>query len=113
MNAVFARGCVVEQDPERIAAMMLGLGDARVLGVGEDDDGLLVEVETKLDIDSVRCPSCQASVVLDATVEFEQSRPVTFGRPTVVIWILRRFRCVNATCQVETFVEEVPQLSGS
>lgn len=100
----------MEQDPERIAAMMLGLGDSRVLGVGEDDEGLLVEVETPLDVDAVRCPGCGASVVLDGTEELEQPRPPTFGRATVLVWMLRRFRCENAACPVETFVEEVPPL---
>jgi transposase len=101
----------VEQDPERAAAMMLGLGDSRVLGVGEDADGLLVEVETSLQIDEVRCPTCHGSVVLDGTEELEQPWPPSFGRPTVIVWMLRRFRCENTTCPVETFAEEVPPLS--
>ena len=101
----------MEQDPERVAAMMLGIGDSRVLGVGEDDDGLLVEVETALDVEKARCPTCQESVVLDGIEELEQPRPPTFGRPTVLVWMLRRFRCENAACPVETFVEEMPPLS--
>ena len=111
MNVTFARGCVVEQDPERAAAMMLGLGDSRVIGVGEDDDGLLVEVETSLDVDMVRCPGCYGTVATDGTEELEQTWPPTFGRPTVIVWMLRRFGCDNATCPVETFVEEVPLIS--
>ena len=103
----------MEQDPERVAAMMLGIGDARVLGVGEDDEGLLVEVETVLDVDAVRCSRCHGSVVLDGIKEHEQPRPPTFGRPTVLVWMLRRFRCPNAACSVETFVEDVPPLSGA
>ena len=100
----------MEQDPERVAAMLLGLGDSRVLGVGEDDDGLLVQAETKLDFDTVRCPGCHGAVVVDGTEELEQPRPDTFGRPTVVVWMLRRFRCADPTCSVETFVEDVPPI---
>jgi hypothetical protein len=110
MDAAFARGCAVETDPERVAAMMLGLGDSRVLVIGGDDKGLVVEAETKLDVDAVRCPGCHASVVLDGTEELEQERPPSFGRATVVIWRLRRFRCENASCPVEIFVEDVPPL---
>lgn len=100
----------MEQDPRRVAAMMLGLGDARVLGVGEDEEGLIVEAETRLDFDGVRCPGCNASVVVEGTDQVEQSRPDTFGRPTVLVWVLRRFRCEEGTCPVGTFVEEVPPL---
>ena len=103
----------MEQDPERIAAMMLGIGDARVLGVGEDDEGLLVEVETVLDVDAVRCSRCHGPVVLDGTKELEQPRPPTFGRPTVLVWMLRRFRCPNAACSVETFAEDAPPPRGA
>ena len=103
----------MQQDQERMAATMLGLGDSRVLGVGEDDEGLLVEGETALDVDVVRCPTCDASVVLDGTEELEEPRPPPFGRPTLLVWMLRRFRCLNADCSVETFVEEVPPLSGA
>ncbi len=101
----------METDPERAAAMLLGLVDAHVLGVGEDDEGLVVEVETELDPDAVRCPSCQAPVVLDGTEEREQARPPTFGRATVLVWVLRRFRCENVACPLETFVEELPPLT--
>lgn len=100
----------MEQDPERMAAMMLGLAGARVLGVAEDDEGLLVEVETELDPDEVRCPCCHGSVALEGTEEREQERPATFARPTVLVWLLRRFRCENESCPVETFVEELPPL---
>lgn len=84
----------MEQDPERAAAMLLGLGDACVL-----------------DVDAVHCPSWHASVVLEGTEEFEQPRPLTFGRATLLVWMLRRFRCENGACPVQTFVEEVPPLS--
>ena len=105
-----ARGCVVEHDPERAVALMLGLGDSRILGVGQDEDGLLVEVETSLDVDKVCCPTCHGSVVLDGTEELEQTWPPSFGRPTAIVWMLRRLRCEDGACPVETFVEDVPQV---
>lgn len=98
----------METDPGRMAAIMLGLGDAHVLGAGEDDDGLVVEAETALDPNEVRCPRCQLPVVLDGTEEFEEERPPTFGRATVVIWMLRRFRCEDTECSFETFTEDPP-----
>jgi hypothetical protein len=93
-----------------MAAMMLGLGESRVLGVGEDDEGLLVEVETSIDVDAMRCPSCHGSVLFEGTQELEQTWPPTFGRATVIVWMLRRFRCENGACAVETFIEDVPEI---
>jgi hypothetical protein len=104
----------VEQDPERAAAMMLGLGDSRVLGVSEDEDALFVEVETALDVTQVRCPGCSSVVVLDGADEVERPGPGQFfGRWVTFSWRVRRFRCPNAECKVETFSEEVPQVSGA
>lgn len=103
----------MEQDPERMAEILLGLRDARVLGVGEDEEGLVAEVETTLEVDAVRCPRCGSAVVLDGTEESEQlGRPV-FGRPVTFFWRLRRFRCENGSCGLETFREEAPEISGA
>jgi hypothetical protein len=77
---------------------------------GQDEDGLLVEVETSLDVDKVCCPTCHGSVVLDGTEELEQTWPPSFGRPTAIVWMLRRLRCEDGACPVETFVEDVPQV---
>ncbi len=98
----------METEPERAMAIMLGLGDGRVLGVGEDDEGLVAEVETGLDPATVRCPHCFGPVVADGIEEREQERPPTFGRATLFVWMLRRFRCENAGCPVGSFVEELP-----
>ena len=89
--------------------MLLGLGDYRVLGVGEDDEGLLVEVETPLDVDAVRCPNCGTSVVLDGTEELGIAAPhlrtsdgARLDAPPLP---LRERRL-----PVETFLEEAPPL---
>ena len=90
---------------------MLGIGDARVLGVSEDEDGLFVEVETELDIAQVRCPGCSLAVVLDGVDEVERPGPGQFfGRSVMFSWRVRRFRCTNHSCAVETFLEEVPKV---
>jgi hypothetical protein len=101
----------METDPARMAAILLGLKNARVLGAGEDDEGLVAEVETELDPGVVCCPACGSSVVLDGSHEVEQDGPAVFGRPAVLIWRLRRFRCENASCATDTFVEELPPLT--
>ncbi len=103
----------MEQNPERMAAILLGLSDARVLGVGEDDEGLLAAVETTLDVDQVRCPSCGEAVVLAGTEELERQGAPVFGRPVVLVWRLREFACTNRSCPVETFSEALPSLSGA
>ena len=70
----------MEKDPERVAAMMLGLGDSHVLGVSEDQTGLFVEVETDLDVAQVRCPDCSSAVVLDGVDEVQRPGPGQFPR---------------------------------
>jgi hypothetical protein len=68
----------VEKDPDRVAAMTLGLGDAHVLGVSEDEKGLFVEVETELAVAQVRCPDCSEAVVLDGVDEVQRPGPGQF-----------------------------------
>ena len=89
-----------------MAALMLGLKGAVVLDAREDESGLWIDVE--LDADAASCRVCgQPATVSDVKTEEHQGLPV-FGRPSVLSWRLRRWRCVNPGCDAPAWSEEVP-----
>jgi hypothetical protein len=59
-----------ETDPDRMAAMMIGFPDAHVLSVDEDEAGLWVEVETRVDV--AQCPTWRRVRASAGTDRLEQ-----------------------------------------
>jgi transposase len=98
-----------ETDQDRMAAMMIGFPDARVLGVTENASGVRVEVETALD--SARCPACGGHASLDGESLVEVPSLPAFGRPMVLAWRVRRWKCPRPGCAGGSWVEEVPERS--
>ena len=98
-----------ETDQSRMAAMMIGFPDARVLEVTEDAAGVRVEVETA--VDRARCPVCGRRATLEGTSVVERPSPPAFGRPTLLAWRMRRWVCPNPGCSGGSWVEEAPERS--
>ncbi len=88
------------------ACVLVGM-DALVVKVAEERDGeLYVLVETKPG--PVGCPTCgvlaeskgrRATLVRDLEIA---------GRPTVLVWRKRRWRCKDPDCPMKTWSEEIP-----
>lgn len=100
----------LETDPLRMAAIMLGLRDVTVLGIQEDDDGLVVELEPSSA--PPRCSQCGKRVVVAGAEILVVQGQSAFGRPTVLSWRLRRFACETAGCLAPEWTEEVPVSAG-
>jgi transposase len=96
----------LETDPLRMAAIMLGLRDVNVLGIDEDEDGLVVDLEPASS--PPQCPQCGKTLVVMGAENREVPGHSAFGRPTVLSWRLRRFRCNTAGCPAPERAEEVP-----
>ncbi|QYG93454.1 ISL3 family transposase [Iamia sp. SCSIO 61187] len=94
-----------------MCALVVGLPAIRVLGV-EDDPGepLRVHVETTATV--VGCTACGTRAWL------KDQRPVAlvdlaaFGRPAVLVWHKRRWRCPEPACGTATFTETQPAIAA-
>jgi hypothetical protein len=94
-------------DSSRMAAMMIGFPECRVLSVDEDTDGLHVSVETS--DDEVCCRSCEEPATLEGrSVVVRHSEGLAFGRPMELLWQLRRWRCSSPVCTARSWTEDVP-----
>ena len=94
-------------DSSRMAAIMIGFPECRVLGVDEDADGLHVSVETP--DDEFRCSSCGSQATLEGrSVVVTHPSGLMFGRPMELLWKLRRWRCTASKCAAGSWTEDVP-----
>ena len=92
-----------------MAALMLGLKDAVVLDIREDDSGLWIEVE--LESRDVSCPVCSRPAAITGSASVERRGLPVFDRPSVLSWRLRRWCCSDPACGRE-WLEEVPASAG-
>ncbi len=97
---------VAEHDDELggdVAAAMLGLPGFRVLATAEFDGELQVQVETTEDL--VGCPRCAAVAVChDRRLRLVRDLPAG-GRPVVLCWSKRVWRCRQRACPQATWSE--------
>ena len=85
------------------AAAMLGLPGFVVLAVSEVDGELEQVIETTVDL--VGCPECGAVAQLhDRRPCWVRGLPAG-GRPVIVVWVKRVWRCPHALCPKRTWTE--------
>jgi hypothetical protein len=78
--------------PGRMASMMIGFPEARVLGVNEDAADVHVSVETAED--ASRCAFCGSQARSEGRpVMVRRPDGLMFGRPLEPVWQLRRWSC--------------------
>ena len=95
----------VTSDLKEIVGLLLGIPGARILDLVEDEAGLWVEIETVPA--EANCGSCGQPAVASGrrTVDMK-GRGLFFGRPLALSWKTRGWKCVNASCPVDTFFEK-------
>lgn len=102
----------METNATRMCALIVGLPEVHVLGVEEEPGKVLgVHVETTTTV--MGCAGCGTRAWL------KDQRPVTlvdlaaFGRPAVLVWHKRRWRCPDPACEVGTFTETQPAIAAT
>ena len=101
----------METDPNRMAALMLGLPDVHVLKVEEDSMVRRVEMETAADV--AHCPSCgDLAAPRDRRTVQQVGRPV-FGRTPLITWKVRGWQCTTSNCPTDSWFEEIPAVAES
>lgn len=86
-----------------LAEAMLGLDGFRVLEVVEVPDELVVTIETTADV--VGCSSCGVRAVAHDRMPIAIRDLACFGRPARLVWVKRRWRCIEAACDARTWTE--------
>jgi transposase len=85
------------------AAAMLGLPGFVVLAVSEFEGELEQAIETTADL--VGCPECGVVAQLhDRRPTWVRDLP-SGGRPVMLVWVKRVWRCVHAVCPKRTWTE--------
>src|SRR5918994_1860693 len=94
-----------------MCALLVGLPDVTVVGVEDRPDRpLRVHVETTAEMDG--CTGCGTRAwVKDRPTVALVDLPV-FGRPAVLVWRKRRWRCPEPECEVSTFSETDPRIAA-
>jgi len=96
----------LETDPTRMCALLVGLPDVTVLGVGEWPGWLRIVIETEH-----APPSCCGVLAhRHGTRDVELVDLPVFGRPARLVWRKQRWRC--PTCR-QARTEQDPQIASS
>ena len=96
------------QDDSTVATVMLGLAGFRLLAVSERDGELEQAIET-VAVEAF-CPSCGALASLhDRRPTWVRDLPAG-GRPVVLVWIKRVWRCRERRCPAVTWSERSQQI---
>jgi transposase len=90
-------------DATGLAEALLGLDGFRVLGVDETSAEVIVTVETTADF--VGCSACGVRAEAQDRVRVDIRDLPCFGRPARLVWMKRRWRCVDPDCEAKTWTE--------
>jgi transposase len=90
-------------DGTGLAEALLGLDGFRVLEVTETADEVVITVETMADF--VGCGSCGTRAVAHERKLVAVRDLPCFGRPARLVWVKRRWRCVEPACEAKTWTE--------
>ncbi len=86
-----------------LAEALLGLDGFRVLAVSEGPTEVVVTVETVVSF--VGCGSCGVRAEAQDRMPMDIRDLACFGRPARLVWIKRRWRCVDPDCDAKTWTE--------
>ena len=90
-------------DATGLAEALLGLDGFRVLEVDETPSEVIVTVETTADF--VGCTTCGVRAEAQDRLRVDIRDLPCFGRPARLVWMKRRWRCVDPDCAAKTWTE--------
>ncbi len=90
-------------DGTGLAEALLGLDGFTVLEVTEGPAELVVTIETVAQV--VGCRSCGVRAEAQDRMRIDIRDLACFGRPARLVWIKRRWRCVETDCDARTWTE--------
>ena len=90
-------------DATGLAEALLGLDGFRVLEVSETPVEVVITVETSAEI--VGCMSCGVRAEAHDRLRVDIRDLPCFGRPARLVWLKRRWRCVEPDCDAKTWTE--------
>ena len=93
-----------------MCALLVGLLDVRVVGVGEWPSWLMIRVETTLERPS--CPGCDRRPHDHGCREVELVDLPVFGRAARLVWNKQRWLCPNPACPMVTWTEQHPAIAS-
>jgi len=96
--------------PRRMCELLVGLDGMLVLAVEERDDALVVRVESRERL--VGCPACGARAQVKDRPVVELGDLTSFGRPVVLAWHKRRWRCPDDDCPAGSWTETNPKVAA-
>ena len=95
-------------DATGLAEALLGLDGFRVLEVTETSDEVAIMVETSADV--VGCPRCGVRALAKERRRVDIRDLPCFGRPARLIWMKRRWQCLDLDCEERTWTEGSPHV---
>jgi transposase len=101
----------VETNATRMCALIVGLPAISVLGV-EDQTGepLRIHIETTATVTG--CAVCGTRAWAKGRRPVELVDLAAFGRPTVLVWHKRRWRCPEPACEAGSWTEQSPEIAA-
>jgi len=91
-------------DGNGLAEALLGLPGFRILEVNETPDEVTIVIETIMDF--VGCARCGTRAEAQDRMPTPIRDLACFGRPVRLVWIKRRWRCVEPGCDAKTWTEQ-------
>jgi transposase len=97
-------------DATGLAEALLGLDGFRVLEVAETPDEVAIRVETTTDV--VGCRRCGVRALAKERRRVDIRDLPCFGRPARLIWMKRRWQCLDPDCEERTWTEGSPHVTS-
>ncbi|MHB8262532.1 MAG: transposase family protein [Acidimicrobiales bacterium] len=95
----------MEINPIRMCEHIVGLPSVNVLGIDDEPGGrLIVHIECRGGRPC--CGRCNTTAVIKERRLVELVDLPAFGRPTLLVWHKRRFRCPEISCPSSSWTEE-------
>ena len=91
-------------DATGAAEVLLGLAGFRILEVTETPAEVLITIETTNDV--VGCSTCGVRAESKERRRVDIRDLACFGRPARLVWMKRRWRCVDEDCSAKSWTED-------
>ena len=99
----------MDVDPARVCELLVGLGDVEVCGV-DDEAGEPLRLHVRRRAERPDCVACGGSLWSDGERAVELVDLPAFGRPVLLVWHKRRWRCGASECSAGTVTEQDPEI---